>query len=81
VKEVAIVAPAAGDGVGDLAAVVRSSFRPHVVLAGGPEGTDRPELMRDRGAVDGHPAAYVCEHFACRRPVTEPEALAATLDG
>ena len=81
VKEVAIVAPTAGDGMGDLAAVVRSRFRPHVVVAGGPEGTDRPELLRDRGAVDGHPAAYVCENFACQRPVTEPEALAASLGG
>jgi hypothetical protein len=66
--------------LGDLASVVRSGFRPHVVLAGGPEGTERPELLRDRGTVDGEPAAYVCENFACQRPVTEPEALAASLD-
>jgi uncharacterized protein len=79
VKEVALVAPAGGDGVGDLASVVRSGFRPHVVLAGGPEGSDRPELLRDRGAVDGQPAAYVCENFACQRPVTEPAQLAASL--
>jgi uncharacterized protein len=79
VKEVALVAPAAGDGLGDLAAVVRSGFRPHLVLAGGPEGTQRPELLRDRGTVDGRPAAYVCEHFACQRPVTDPEELAASL--
>jgi uncharacterized protein len=79
VKEVALVAPSAGDGLGELAAVVRSRFRPHVVLAGGPEGTERPELMRDRGLVDGRPAAYVCEHFACQRPVTEPAELAASL--
>ncbi|MGH2981294.1 MAG: thioredoxin domain-containing protein, partial [Solirubrobacterales bacterium] len=39
-REVALVAPSGG-GVGDLAelaAVVRSSFRPRMVLAGGPEG-------------------------------------------
>ncbi|HEX3262976.1 MAG TPA: thioredoxin domain-containing protein [Solirubrobacterales bacterium] len=79
VKEVALVAPAAGDGLGELAAVVRAKFRPHVVLAGGSEGTERPELLRDRDPVDGQAAAYVCEHFACRRPVTEPGALAASL--
>jgi hypothetical protein len=50
-----------------------------MVLAGGPEGTERPELMKDRGTVDGQPAAYVCENFACQRPVTEPDALAASL--
>ena len=31
-----------GDGLDELAAVVRSAFRPHLVLAGGPEGTERP---------------------------------------
>ena len=89
VKEVALVAPAIGepadgvdgaaDAIADLAAVVRSGFRPHLVLAGGPEGTERPELMRERPAVDGRPAAYVCEKFACQRPVTQPEDLAAAL--
>jgi uncharacterized protein YyaL (SSP411 family) len=79
VKEVALVGPAEGDGVGELAAAVRGAFRPHLVLAGGPEGTDRPELMRQRSIVDGRPAAYVCENFACRRPTTEPEELAAAL--
>ena len=83
VREVALVAP--GDGTNgasdltELAAVVRSSYRPHVVLAGGPEGSDRPELMQDRQAVEGKPAAYVCEHFACKAPVTEPAELAALL--
>ena len=83
VREVALVAPANGgtsaDGLSELASVVRSAYRPHVVLAGGPEGSERPELMRERHAVEGRPAAYVCEHFACQAPVTEPEQLAAAL--
>ena len=82
VREVALVAPANGavtDSVSELARVVRSAFRPNLVLAGGAEGTERPELMLERHAVDGRPAAYVCERFACRAPVTEPEELAAAL--
>jgi hypothetical protein len=79
VKEIALVGPQSGKGLGELAAVVRSGFRPHAVLAGGPEGTERPELLRDRTTVDGGPAAYVCENFACQRPVAEPEALAGLL--
>jgi uncharacterized protein len=85
VKEVALVAPASAngppsDGFDDLAAVVRSQFRPHLVLAGGPEGTERPELMQERSTVEDRAAAYVCEHFACQRPVTEPAELAVALD-
>jgi uncharacterized protein len=35
--------------------------------------------VRERTAVDGRPAAYVCENFACRQPVTEPGQLATAL--
>ncbi len=50
-REVALVAPSDGDpaeALSELAAVVRSDHRPRLVLAGGPEGTERPELMLDR---------------------------------
>jgi uncharacterized protein len=83
VREVALVAPSNGtDGsprLDELAAVVRSAHRPHVVLAGGPEGSERPELLRERPAVEGRPAAYVCERFTCQAPVTEPQELEAQL--
>jgi uncharacterized protein len=73
VKEVAIVGPRAEP----LERVVRGAFRPHVVVAGGP--ADGVPLLAGREPVDGRAAAYVCEHFACRRPVTEPSELAALL--
>jgi uncharacterized protein len=83
VREVALVAPANGgagaDALRELAQVVRSAHRPHVVLAGGEEGSERPELLRERTSVEGRPAAYVCEHFACQAPVTEPRELEAQL--
>jgi uncharacterized protein len=68
VKEVALV----GDSR-DLERVVRSAFRPHLVLAGGV--ADGVPLLQDRPPVDGRPAAYVCERFACKAPVTQPEEL------
>jgi uncharacterized protein len=75
VKEVALV----GDELGQLAATVRSGFRPHLVLAGGPEGSSEPPLLRDRPTVDGRAAAYVCEHFTCQAPVTDRETLGSLL--
>jgi uncharacterized protein len=73
VREVAIVGPDADP----LLAVVRESYRPHLVLAGG--AADGVPLLEGRQPVDGHAAAYVCEHFICQTPVTSPEELAAAL--
>jgi uncharacterized protein YyaL (SSP411 family) len=74
-KEVAL----AGADTAVLEQVVRSKFRPHIVLAGGePDGVP---LMEGRAPVDGRAAAYVCEQFACKRPVTEPADLEALLSG
>jgi uncharacterized protein YyaL (SSP411 family) len=74
VKEVAL----AGDDVRPLERAVRSRFRPHLVLAGGaPDGVP---LLEGRTPVDGRAAAYVCERFTCKRPVTEPEELERLLD-
>ena len=70
-----------GERIQPLAAVARERHRPRVVLAGGPEGTEVPELMRGRTAVDGRPAAYLCENFSCRMPITEPDELRSELDG
>jgi hypothetical protein len=50
------------------------------VHAGPGEGADLTPLLADRPLVDGRPTAYVCERFACRLPVTEPDALRAEID-
>jgi uncharacterized protein YyaL (SSP411 family) len=76
-REVALVRPADGpaDALDELIAVVREKPRPHLVLAGGPEGTEQPALLTGRTTVDNRPAAYVCEDFTCDLPVTEPDEL------
>ncbi len=75
VHEVALV----GEDLDELVAVIRSELRPHLVLAGGREGSDNPPLMAKRTLLDGLAAAYVCEGFACRVPVTDPAELASEL--
>jgi uncharacterized protein YyaL (SSP411 family) len=75
-REVALIAPAQDLGaVSALAALVRSRYRPHVVLAAGGEGAAEPPLLADRPALAEGPAAYVCERFACKAPVGTPEEL------
>ncbi|HVS28893.1 MAG TPA: thioredoxin domain-containing protein [Solirubrobacteraceae bacterium] len=73
-REIALV----GSDVGPLERTIRAAFRPHVVLAGGAGGGAVP-LLEGRSPVDGLATAYVCERFACQRPVTDPQDLAALL--
>ncbi len=77
-REVAIVGPPEHRRV--LVQVVRTGLRPDVVLTGG-DGVDAGgvPLLEGRTPIDGRAAAYVCENFACRRPVTEPFELARML--
>jgi uncharacterized protein len=79
-REVALV----GDPVEPLARVVRSSFRPALVVAGmrpgDREAQEQVPLLAGREAVNGRAAAYVCERFACRLPVTEPAELERELN-
>jgi uncharacterized protein YyaL (SSP411 family) len=75
-REVALV----GEGLSELAAIVRERSRPHLVLAGGPGGSEQPPLLAGRTAVNDRPAAYVCENFACQLPVTDPAELREQLE-
>jgi uncharacterized protein YyaL (SSP411 family) len=79
VREVALV----GEPLAPLARIVRRTFRPRLVLAGSTAATDRTAvaLLEGRTPVDGAAAAYVCERFTCRAPVTTPADLGILLDG
>jgi uncharacterized protein YyaL (SSP411 family) len=75
VREVALV----GADRGPLERAVREAHRPYLVLAGTADGAGGVPLLEGRTPVDGRAAAYVCERFACQRPVTEPSELLALL--
>ena len=85
VDEIAIVGDPTDLRTERLAAVARGApghlrWRPRQVIAIGadPRVTAVP-LLQGRFALRGLPTAFVCRGFACRQPVTEPEALAAIL--
>jgi uncharacterized protein YyaL (SSP411 family) len=73
-REVAVV----GDSP-ELRQAALEGFRPNTVYAFAPAADDRVALLAGKGLVDGRPAAYVCERFTCRAPVTEPHELRAAL--
>jgi len=80
-REVALV----GDPLDELARVVRARFHPTTVVAGMRPADEVAQaavpLLRGREPVEDRPAAYVCQNFACRMPVTEPAELEHELSG
>ena len=79
-REVGLVHPSgAANAVAPFAAVYRSRYRPHAVIAAGAEGESTPPLLADRHAGDDGALAYVCENFACRAPVAASGELEALL--
>jgi uncharacterized protein YyaL (SSP411 family) len=72
-RELAVVGPVDSP----VARAALQPFQPNAVVAVGPAGG--VPLLEGKGLVDGKPAVYVCERFACRAPVTDPEAILQSL--
>jgi hypothetical protein len=65
----------AGDVEAPVARAALAAFQPQAVVAVGP--SEEVPLLAGKGLVDGKTAVYVCERFACRAPVTDPEEVTA----
>jgi hypothetical protein len=89
-KEIALVGSANGDGsAASLQGLIRAIYNeyiPNKVVAFLPQDDLRaqePEaqlpLLRGKRMLDGKPTAYVCENYACKRPVTSAEDLTLLL--
>ena len=82
VAEIALVWPSAGDPRA-LVQAIFGRYMPNRLVAGAPAGSPAGAglpLLAERPAVDGKATAYVCRHFVCQLPVTDPVALAGQLD-
>lgn len=71
-RQIAVVGPAGERRLLHRAALALSS--PGAVVVAGKVGLGVP-LFEERALVNGQAAAYVCENFICRLPVTDPEQL------
>ncbi|MFH8569019.1 thioredoxin domain-containing protein [Streptomyces sp. NPDC017993] len=80
--EVAVVGAPDDPATGALHRAALLGTAPGAVVALGEPGSDdagQVPLLMDRPLVDGRPAAYVCRHFTCERPTTDPAELAERL--
>jgi uncharacterized protein YyaL (SSP411 family) len=57
----------------EIARAALRAFDPNAVVAFGP--ADDVPLLEGKTLVDGEPAVYVCERFACRAPITDASEL------
>jgi uncharacterized protein len=79
-REVAVVGAAGDPATARLHAVALRGTAPGAAIAlGSPGERVVVPLLEHRPLVDGLPTAYVCHHFSCDAPVTDPAALAAAL--
>jgi uncharacterized protein len=81
--EVAIVGDQEASDTAALRAELRGRLLPasvQVTAKAGATAGDLTPLLADRAPVDGRATAFVCEHFACRVPTTDPSVLREQLD-
>jgi uncharacterized protein YyaL (SSP411 family) len=83
-----VVAGAAGDpATRELLQAARRGFLPRTVFLLREPGEPGEAIAKlapftaAQGMIGGKAAAYVCENFACKAPVTDPTALASALAG
>ncbi|MGW2416477.1 thioredoxin domain-containing protein [Streptomyces tubercidicus] len=80
-REVAVVGAQGDPATVALHRAALLGTAPGAVVALGAPGADEVPLLQDRPLVDGQPAAYVCRHFTCEQPTTDPEELTVRLGG
>ncbi len=76
-REVAVVGPRDDAATAALRDAARRGFHPTAVYAFG-DGSGAPgvPLLEGKGLVEGRPAVYICERFACRAPLTDAASVA-----
>jgi uncharacterized protein YyaL (SSP411 family) len=77
--EIAIIGARGASDTEALVRAVTSRLIPAAVALTG-EASDVSPLLAGRDRRDGAATAYVCEHYACRTPVADADALSEQLD-
>ena len=83
-REIVIAGDLEDPATQEMVAMVRDLYLPNTVILHRPDDphpeiADIAPFTQAQTTIDGRPAAYVCQNFACQRPVQTPEALVEML--
>jgi uncharacterized protein YyaL (SSP411 family) len=82
-KEIALVGDPSAAETLDLRDQIWSVYLPNKIVAQAAPNNDTlvklSPLLQGRLQVNGKPTAYVCEHFACKTPTSNPDELKSQL--
>jgi uncharacterized protein YyaL (SSP411 family)/aryl-alcohol dehydrogenase-like predicted oxidoreductase len=78
--EAALVGQAGEPVYERLARSLHSRYLPQRIMAhGNPADRSSHPLLQGKTMVEGRPALYLCRHYSCRAPITDPDQVAAAL--
>jgi uncharacterized protein YyaL (SSP411 family) len=80
--EIVIAGDSADPQTHNLAAITRRAYLPTAALAhaqpNDPQNEASP-LLQGKSPINGQPAAYACQNYACQAPITDPQVLREAL--
>ncbi|HEY3244563.1 MAG TPA: thioredoxin domain-containing protein, partial [Phycisphaerae bacterium] len=79
-KEIALIGEPNATEMRAMLRTVFERYLPNKVVMGAPSGVADWPLLAAKQAIDGRPTAYVCENYACQKPVTSASELATLLE-
>jgi len=84
-KEVVIIGPRTHPKTSELLHILCTAWLPNKVVAAyapdDPAPVSELKLFENRKMIDNQPTVYVCEHYTCQAPITDPASLRAQLQG
>ena len=84
-KEIAIIGPRDHPETSELLRILCTTWLPNKVVAAcdpdDPAPVSELKLFENRQMIGNQPTVYVCEHYTCQAPVTDPASLCAQLQG
>jgi len=84
-KEVAIIGPRDNPATLELLRTLCTMWLPNTIVAAYDPNDPTPvsdlKLLESRQMINNQPTVYVCEHYTCQAPVTDPASLRAQLQG